>query len=929
MKSVLGLMAGAVILLFGAAEARAGRLHGHVKDEQTGEAIIGANIRVFGTNFGTTTDLDGRYEIVGVPAGTYDVRVFYGGYAAKVVTGVIVTDDGGESIKLDMKLEPLGDDATDGATRLEDTYVTAERIRSTWAAILSERQKSAVIGDGISADQIAKSPDATSGDALKRVTGISVVDNKYVYVRGVTDRYNATTLNGVMVSSTDTKVDKKSFSFDLVPSELLSNTVVIKTATPDLQGDFAGGLVQLNTLDFPSRRIVAVKMGIGSTDLSTSEPKLLAARGSTDWYGKDDGTRARPEAATGSELIAKLANNWSMGDAVTPYNGNLGFSLGNRHSMGGDREFGYVGSVVYKRGFRTEEYYQDPGEFADSRTENGVRYKSKVLWGTLLDLNAKPWVDHKFSFKNNFSRSADENLSEANGDLRGEGAEGFEQTIEWTERWLYVGQVAGDHTWDGLGKTNLNWRVFYNESEASEPDRKYVRYQADAFDRQVMRENHRSWSDLQENWRGGQADVTFPIFSNGKLKGGYFQSEREREFGIEDWITDQNRVPGARPPFNQGLTILPIDTIFDPANYMEPDAPRQPGNWKFVSFGDFTGKYDAAHELSAYYGMADLPFSVFGQRMRITGGVRVEDSYQVVNSTNPDGTESAGDATVQAVVDRKDPLPSANFVYQLTRSSNIRLAYAKSVNRPEFRELSPVKYYDFNRERNVQGNPGLDRAEIDSYDIRVEWFPDINEVVSASVFRKDITNAIEERLLPAPDRFVQTWENAGAGENFGWEVEARKSLSFLGDWGTGFMLMANYTRVESEIEYIDYERPAPDAPFEPVTKTRPLQGQAPWMFNGSFMYTAPRIGFNINFLYNQSGRRLDAVGETREEDVYEESRSKFDIAITQQITDWTRLKFAVRDIAAKDQIFTIGDGQEIDEARRIGTSYSISLSFNL
>ncbi len=244
MKILVALVA-ATLLLTGGAVAQMGSLYGKVHDSKSGEELVGANVLLVGTSLGGSTDIDGKFAIRNVPPGTYSVRFSYIGYTAQVVSAVEVKS--GDNLKLDINL-------TSEDFQQDEVVVTAERVLSTEASVLADRRKSATIGDAISAEQIRKAPDATSGDALKRVTGLTVVDDKFVYVRGVTDRYNGTSLNGVSVSSTNTEVDRKSFSFDLVPSALLENTVVVKTATPDLPGDFSGGFVQVNTLDFPSAR---------------------------------------------------------------------------------------------------------------------------------------------------------------------------------------------------------------------------------------------------------------------------------------------------------------------------------------------------------------------------------------------------------------------------------------------------------------------------------------------------------------------------------------------------------------------------------------------------------------------------------------------------------------------------------------------------
>ena len=209
------------------------------------------------------------------------------------------------------------------------------------------------------------------------------------------------------------------------------------------------------------------------------------------------------------------------------------------------------------------------------------------------------------------------------------------------------------------------------------------------------------------------------------------------------------------------------------------------------------------------------------------------------------------------MIDETDPLPSANLTYQVTPSSNLRLGYYKSVNRPEFRELANVSYLDFDANQTVIGNPDLERAIIDNYDVRAEWFPRIGEVLAVMYFHKKLTDAIEEELIPAPDRYVRTWFNSPTGKNVGFEIEARKSLGFA--WGQleNLVIQGNYTRVESEVEYTEaHTDPQGNAIYE--TRTRTLQGQAPYTINAGLNYSVPEIGLSTSFLYNRFGRRLAA-----------------------------------------------------------------------
>jgi TonB-dependent receptor len=369
---------------------------------------------------------------------------------------------------------------------------------------------------------------------------------------------------------------------------------------------------------------------------------------------------------------------------------------------------------------------------------------------------------------------------------------------------------------------------------------------------------------------------------------------------------------------NRTLVFDPIETIFDADHYGA-------NLFNFVLSSAFTGDYTGVHDLTAWYGMADGAFRIAGLSFSAAGGARVEDSRQQVDS--PKSAEEP-DVIQTAVVDKRDVLPSANLTWQATRSTALRLGYFASVNRPEFREMANVGYRDYDRNQNVIGNPELTRATIRNYDVRLEWFPGVGEVLAASWFYKDLTDAIEEQLLPSPDKYVRTWFNSPTGQNFGYELEARKNLGFV--WGglEDLVLQANYTRVESEVEYTDsYTDPLGNPITE--TKTRTMQGQAPYTVNAGLTYSVPDIGLSMSFLFNRFGRRLDAVGDTRDEDIYEESRDVYDFALTEEFRPWMRLKLSVKDIAADDVVYTFGQTGSIWEQIKVGTTYAISLSFNL
>lgn len=912
--NVISFVAVVALALSVATGATAAVITGSVKDAKTNEPVVAATITVVGTKLGGTTNLDGKYSIANVPPGLHSLRVQYAGYALKVVTGVPVSGDA--TATMDISLEALTDEHGE-ALRIDDMYVTAERFRTSTTSMLAERQKSATVADVLSAEQIRLSPDGNSSDALRRVTGLSIVDDKFVFVRGVTDRYNSTTLNGVTVTGTDTDSDKKSFNFDLMPASLIASTVVTKTATPDQPGDFSGGLVQVNTLDLPNDFLLTAGIETGYDEMASRTDIKSAPGGDRDWSGKDDGSRALPPGVEGNDLAKSLPNNWGTSDDESRMNQTYGLAIGDRYQTR-KGEFGFIASGTYKNTFKVEEFHQEPygvgseGQLSETPLFkfDGDRYKHKFLWGGLLNLTYKPWSNHSFRFENNYTRSAEDKVTQSTGVVSDSTRY---QTIEWDQRDLYLGQIAGDHVFPGLDQVELEWRASYSTSEAQEPDRKFAEYNRDPAGRgYFVVDNQRSWSSLDEETRVATADVTYPL-GESRIKAGYLYTKRERAFGIDVFATDYQDVKGRF----RALRFLPIDEVFATENYGD-------SMFTFVPTTELTGDYTGTQDLSAYYGMLDSPFSVASQRFRFAGGARVESSDQVVVS--PTSQEDPRPQTAQ--IDETDVLPSANLTYQLTGTMNVRLGYFESVNRPEFREMANVVYIDYDANQGVIGNSELKRAQITNYDARVEWFPGVGEVVAASYFYKDLTDAIEEELLPSPDRYVRTWFNSPRGKNFGFEVEARKDLGFV--WGglQNLVVQGNYTKVDSEVEYTESHT---DGQGNPVTETRTriMQGQAPYTVNAGLVYSVPDIGLSMSVLYNRFGRRLDAVGDTSDYDIYEESRDVLDFALAEQFTEWMRLKFTMKDIVAEDVVYTFGQSGTVWESVKVGTTYAVSLAFNL
>lgn len=899
-RSVLTIF-GLILLGASSSPAEPGFISGKVNDAQSGEELIGANVLIVGTTTGAATDLDGKYIIRNVAPGTYSVRVSLVGYASKVVTDAEVTP--GQTLKLDVTLVPE-------SYKFEEVIITAKKVLSSESALLSERKKIGRIADAVGAEQIKRTPDATSGDALKRVTGVSVVDNKFVFIRGVSDRYNQTTLDGASVASTESS--KRGFSFDLVPSNLLENILVVKSATPDLPGDFTGGLVQINTLDFPDRRVAKATFASSYNNNTTGKEIFRSQGGRSDWYGVDDGVRSFP--GVNGDLLSvgrSLPNTWDSRIQEAPYNGALSLAAGDRIDFGEDgagSQLGYIGALSYRNSFQRSD--KSSYDSYGGRFSSGTDDEYSVLWGALLNISYKFSGLHKISFKNSLDRSAKDVVRDFQQNDSLNGIQNQIRIINWNQRSIYTGQLSGEHSLPSLGDLSIHWQASVSSSARQDPDRKeviYARALGTSNGYRAYSASKRSWSALND--RTGTFSNDFSLhFGGSKLKAGTFFELRNFNYGIRYFDV----APDPQSGIPDSLARLPIGQIYSPENY---------GRRKFL-FSETskpTDSYEADSKLYAAFAMADIPFDVAAERFRFTGGVRLENSEQnvvVPRTTQPEGQKD------RAQLKRIDFLPSMNLTYIINDETNLRFALSHSVNRPEFREIAPLGFFDFIRYELVQGNTGIQRAYVRNYDVRFEFFPAVGEVFAVSYFSKIITSAIEERLEEASTR-VRSWFNSDRARNFGWEIEARKTLGFMGSYLNNFLVSANWTRVQSAVEYTIVTGGSVDTRL--VDATRPMQGQSSYTINASLQFTEPSIGTSVIILYNKFGPRLESVG-FQGSDVYEQPRDLVDLTLSQSITQGFDAKLTIKNLTSRDVVLT-RDGAPY-ETSSAGVTYSLQLAFS-
>lgn len=893
--------------------AQTGKISGKVIDKKNAEELIGVSVSVEGTSFGASTDLYGDFTINNLKPGVYTINVSYVGYIKKQFAGVEVKTN--EITKMNVSLEA-------STKELKEVVVQGELRKESANALLIQQKNSASVSDGISADVIKKSPDNTTSDVMKRVSGATVQDNKFAVIRGLNDRYNSAYINGAPLPSTE--ADKKAFSFDIFPSNMLANMTITKTATPDLPGDFAGGLITINTRDIPDKKFITIGGSIGAHGLTTFKTGYTYQGGKTDWLGVDDGTRAVPsgipgrrdyESSTVDEKFnnsSKFNDNWSLMkvNSFAP-NTNLQVSAGNKFKIGAKNEMGFIVSLSHNNNNRftpVERNFYDVKAGNDQLyAYNDSTYKREVLVGVMANLAFKMGAHSKFFFKNAYTiNSEDQTIQRWGKNNMNNDPVNYENKTAYffQQNKFLTNQLGGEHFITAT-KMKVKWVLNYNKIDREIPDfRRFTRsttlndntgelnpYTAQLQSVIDLTQNGRLYTKLGEQLYSGGADIQMPLdFISGKkvkteFKTGGFYQLRERDF--------EANVYGHKINYNdtnaQHIVVKDINDIFNKGglikNVFYIDEKVNPQD-----------VYTASSRLTAAYVM--LNTRLFG-RTRAVYGLRMETYNQRLDAKGAAGDTIALNTTVT------DFLPSINLSYELTEKTNIRLAYFKSVARPEFRELAPFTFYDFNLNVDVTGSPALERTSINNYDFRIEHFAGEGQLVSFSLFYKTFTNAIEPVFdLTGGGSYRLGYTSQTNAINRGLEIELRKNLSMFDKWiGTRFMknflVSTNYALIHSEVDLSNI------AAAQNNTAKRPLQGQSNYLFNLGLNYTDPKNNFTVGLLYNKIGRRIFAVQEISGAfpSVWENPRDVIDLTFSKTLFKKLDIKFTVGDLLAQDLVF--------------------------
>ena len=911
--------------------AEDGIIRGKVIDKGTGEELIGATIYLEGTNIGTTTDFDGNFSLI-TPAGVHTIVCSFISYETIKITEVEVKPDEVTVLNFNMGSATLG---------LEEVVVKAREIKRTENALLVMQKKSATMVDGISAQQMSRMGDSDAASSLKRVTGVSVQGGKYVYVRGLSDRYSKTLLNGAQIPGLDP--NKNTVQMDLFPSNLIENMVVYKTFSPNLPGDFTGGLVDIVTRDFPEKYTFQFSTSVGFNPQANLNSDFLSYKGGKlDWLGMDDGTRDIPvdvldipyyplEKDKLDNMTRSFNKTMDVETKTSFIDHSHSISVGNQIDVKG-KPLGFIAGITYSRGFN---FYDDGQKNREKLTDanstsldNQQRFSDKmgeeeVLLGAMANASYKLSNNSKVGLTLIRNQSGTTRARSLYGSRNSDEIGMYYQTrtLQYIERAFSSAQLRGEHHFPEFNDLELKWLSSFTLSQQDEPDLRFFSnsyYPSNVENEQYQIEQSkydlptRYYRDMLETNFDNKVDFSLPFTMIGApsiFKFGTNYVYKHRQFN-DQRVVYWFQFPGST--FNGSVS----DFISDDNIGQSAEAYINDGRYGvYIQDGtEDKNSYTARQSVLGTYAMVDIPVL---EKLRVITGLRFETTQMEVKSK--DTRKDKGE------LDNQDFLPALNLTYSISDQMNLRAAYTKTLARPSFREKSPYASFDFAGGETWVGNPDLDRTLIDNYDLRWEYFMKPGEIISISGFYKSFFQPIEVVDNPIAVNPEISWRNVDEATVMGFELELRKNLDFI-PYLRNFRIGANYTYVDSKVSIDPVEL---QGMGENADDTRVMMGQAPYIFNGYLGYSNDSIGLSANLAYNLTGEKLAVVVKGITPDIFEQPFASLDFTLSKKVGKHISLKFAAKNILneSRDELYIYGGKSYTYKSYSTGRKFSLGFSY--
>ena len=794
----------------------------------------------------------------------------------------------------------------DSVRNVEGVTVTFKINKESTTELVKLQRNSVTSVDGINAETFKRTPDSKVSDVFKRVSGISVVDNKFVVVRGLNDRYNFALLNGLPLPSSES--DKRSFSFDIFPSNMIDNLMVMKTASPDLPGEFAGGIIDINTSEPKNENTHTIQIGGSHNTIATFrnfKTYDVESRGLPNINGTIDFQNLSKQER--SEVAKLMDFTWSTKDRLALPNPSIQYTLSRNIKLKKKQTLSFILTYNYQNNFnynnivRREFEEQATGVVKKMELNDSV-FTQSVLNSGMLNLVYKINENNTIKFKNIYSVNSEDKVNVRNGvrELDSDPRQWEKSTNFWyTQNNFLTNQLLGIHT---IKENKFNWSVGYSNVKRDIPNlrrvvyRKYSLNEDDPTEQYVavVQQNgtiptaagNMFWSESDEKIISARYDLTIPFKDVNSIKIGGWNQFRMKDFQSRNFGFSQYKPNGST--FNSNLLLLPMDQIFSIEN-MGLLSNGQ-GGFKLDEATKVDDSYNANSLLNSFYTMVDYKLD----KWRFTGGVRLESYNQNFNYIEFGSNLNRNiDTTVI------DLLPSVNIIYNFNKKMKLRGSISQTVSRPEFRELAPFNFYNFILDNITSGNPYLKRTKITNCDIRYEVYPGSGQIISLSGFYKNFDNPIETinrtGTSGAPELY---FSNIDRSQSFGGELEFRFKLGFLSKvenhklWDQ-LTLYSNISLIKSVVNMDEVIG---------AGGNRPLQGQSPYIINSGLFYTNKKEDFNVTLSYNVIGPRIYIVGNQQEPSVWENGRNVIDFQLSKSYKKF-EIKLNIKDILSQKLIY--------------------------
>ena len=922
--------------------AQSGSISGIVKDKNNSSALESAKIMLMGVNKMALSNEKGEFSFTNIEPGTYMLEVRFMGYVSLKKENILVSAGQNTIVEIEM----------DNSTKTEqDVKVTWQTKPKGDSEITKMQYNQGGLVDGINKSTFTKTPDARVSDVFKRISGASVQDNKFVVVRGLSDRYNFALINGASLPSTES--DRKAFAFDIFPSNMLENLFVMKSATPELPGEFAGGVIDIKTLEPRDEDFQNIQIGGAYNSIATFKNSKTYTSGNSDIFGLGSSTRQIPEGLpTTAEFNAltneqkatfakSIPNSWGSINRMTLPNFNLQYSIGKMYTLKNKKKLGFVLAYSYANNFQfnyvtRREFEEQVGGVVTKNELRDSAYTQSVLNTGMFNLKYQLNAKNDIQLKTLYSISSDDKVNTRVGkrDMDIESMYNEKSTNIWyTQNNILTSQLIGNHSIKD--KIKLTWNTGISDISRQIPFlRRTVYQQVDTTlpyfaviqsnDISTLGAGNMFWSNLDERIYSGRYDLSYQLGkedSKNFIKAGGMHQYRSRTFDARN-LGFSKYDPSGSANFNNNLLLLPEDQIFNEEN-LGLMADGQ-GGFKLEEGTNVDDSYQASSMLNAGYAMIDTRLF---SKLRVVTGARLE-SYNQQFHYIEFGSNAQRDLDTTVV----DILPSINLTYSFTKRFQFRASASRTLSRPEFRELAPFSFYNFLNDNLTSGDPKLQRALINNYDARLEYFPGEGQVISVSGFYKDFQNPIELILRTGTSGTPELYyKNVSAVKSYGAEVEYRMKLDFLSKDTNSFWknitFYTNASLIQSKVDLSDVS-----GQEEYPNSSRPMQGQSPFIINAGIFY-ANENDLNVSLSYNLVGQRIAIAGSIQEPSVWENGRNVLDFQISKTFKEKYEVKLNVKDALAQDLVFfqDINKNQKYDKGidsawQEITFGQTISLS---